>query len=548
MLASLLCTYTDAVNRTEAQDVSRLVDLYRDLIMEDGDGEGSRMDTKSEAGFNNTARFLEAIEVAAKAMGLEPSARAYRQEFTINYRALFPDEARNYRVDILEASVEQHAVIWVNGDKFEFSEEAMSHARELQVSWRELGDVLDRWYVGKQQRNASALPSRSELKSVLHRLDATWASFEWKYISELIAIEDRARHLVVDAVESEKRLQQYEEKYGETDTLQAREDYRSEQTFLVTCISRLNSVANFKRKGRDDLSVEVLWASVTTLQGCMRAPEKSEYMGAAKMLSMDVVESFVGMRRYLQEISSVLERVDPHLCNNVGLVAKLVDWEESWEVGTRYVQNRELMTGLCDLVSEIRCAQRSSSAFMEMCEDMDVELFFVIPRFVLLRMLYKQELQKGTIMTLMPQRFTNCVKDVSSGEIWDCDEELHDLVRQFRLQFQASYTAILDAQAPRVNGLPVPEAAAQVAWEVLTKRVVHGSEQKDRDKAYRCLAPAIRPAVEAAIESFLKHLEPFSMELQRRSPEDWNSFMSTLLECLQGKEEKKDVDHEPFQV
>ena len=36
----------------------------------------------------------------------------YRSGFTINYRALFPDESRNYRVDILEASVEQNAVIW----------------------------------------------------------------------------------------------------------------------------------------------------------------------------------------------------------------------------------------------------------------------------------------------------------------------------------------------------------------------------------------------------------------------------------------------------
>ena len=38
----------------------------------------------------------------------------YRSSFTINYRALFPDESRNYRVDILEASVEQNAVIWVS--------------------------------------------------------------------------------------------------------------------------------------------------------------------------------------------------------------------------------------------------------------------------------------------------------------------------------------------------------------------------------------------------------------------------------------------------
>ena len=49
--------------------------------------------------------------------------------------------------------------------------------------------------------------------------------------------------------------------------------------------------------------------------------------------------------------------MDPHLCNNAGLVTRLVvsclgvegmrvaqDWEESWEVGARYVQNEWLLS------------------------------------------------------------------------------------------------------------------------------------------------------------------------------------------------------------
>ena len=44
-------------------------------------------------------------------------------------------------------------------------------------------------------------------------------------------------------------------------------------------------------------------------------------------LPEDVVGSFEAMRRYLREVKKCLERVDPHLCNNVGLVARLVDWE-----------------------------------------------------------------------------------------------------------------------------------------------------------------------------------------------------------------------------
>ena len=66
-----------------------------------------------------------------------------------------------------------------------------------------------------------------------------------------------------------------------------------------------------------------------------------------------MVGSFDAMRSYLREVERCLERVDPHLCNNAGLVSRLVDWEESWEVGTRHVQNERLLDAICDLVAEI---------------------------------------------------------------------------------------------------------------------------------------------------------------------------------------------------
>merc|ERR1719473_1777640 len=100
-------------------------------------------------------------------------------------------------------------------------------------------------------------------------------------------------------------------------------------------------------------------------------------LSAARILATDVVESFDAMREYLREVERCLERVDPHLCNNVGLVARLVDWEESWEVGARYVQHTPLLNALCDLVAEIRSAQRLAPALTSMCDECDVELFMV---------------------------------------------------------------------------------------------------------------------------------------------------------------------------
>merc|ERR1719253_2099897 len=188
MLRKLLGKDTDAPSATEEVTVSRLAASYRRLLIE-----GGRVNTKSEAGFNACALFLDGLDVASRTMRLEAAPRSYRVAFTINYRALFPDEARNYRVDVLEASVEQYAVIWVNGDKFEFSAEAMHRAEVLQRAWWQLGLVLERWSEAQEGPHWHARPTRPEVRSTLVALDFAWASFEEKYISELIDIEDKAR-------------------------------------------------------------------------------------------------------------------------------------------------------------------------------------------------------------------------------------------------------------------------------------------------------------------------------------------------------------------
>ena len=64
-----------------------------------------------------------------------------------------------------------------------------------------------------------------------------------------------------------------------------------------------------------------------------------------------MVESFAAMRRYLREVEPRLELLDAQLRNNAGLVSRLEDFEESWEVGVRYVQNPRLLDAICDIVA-----------------------------------------------------------------------------------------------------------------------------------------------------------------------------------------------------
>lgn len=535
MLSNLLCLYSDGLGTGDAA-VGRLATDYKGLVVV-----GGRVDTKSEAGFNAAARFLEDLDETARALRVEAAPRSYRTSFTINYRALFPDESRSYRVDILEASIEQNDVIWVNGDKFEFSAEAMHCAEALQIRWTHLSSVLVRWNKSTEQPLLSSKPARAELRSTLKDFDIAWALFEKKYINELIQIEEQARQLVVRAIDAEHRLQDLEIEHGLG--TQGRPACIDAQRNLVSCVARLNSVANFRRKGRDDLPVEVLSDAVDTLARCDAAEKNgvnTERLAAARMMSTDVVESFDEIRTYLRDVSKCLERVDPHLCNNVGLVAALVDWEESWEIGAKYVQNEHLLSGICDLVAEMRFAQRIAPELVAMCEGVDAELFVVMPRIIWLRGLTKPAAQLAVFKSLLPKRFIADSASQSDGAdgVWHCDAELSEFIEKFR-----SANALLMG-----NWRSAARISERAAWEILIKRVVNGAQGKDKDDTYSILSPRVRPQAEAAVEELLNKLEGWSMELQRHHAEDWNQFSAVLISCLSGGTSKQRRSRGVFQV
>mmetsp|Transcript_142773 Transcript_142773/g.397704 ORF Transcript_142773/g.397704 Transcript_142773/m.397704 type:complete len:539 (+) Transcript_142773:162-1778(+) len=538
MLRKLLGREADPFSGHEESAITRLAATHRRLLMDDG-----RVNTKSEAGFNACAMFLDGLDSAARTMRLDSAPRSYRADFTINYRALFPNEARNYRVDVLEASVEQYAVIWVNGEKFEFSIEAMRRAQALQRAWSELGALLERWSQASEQPRLTTRPSRSELKSALVALDFTWASFEHKYITELIDIEEKARRLIVQAIEHERCLQLLEAHHGEGEVLQQLPDYHEDQKRLVGSIAHLNSVANFRRKGRDDLGADVLVDAIATLRRCdiaERSGESTELLSAARILATDVVESFQAMREYLREVERCLERVDPHLCNNVGLVARLVDWEESWEVGTRYVQHEKLLNAVCDLVAEIRVAQRLVPALTTMCDECDVELFLVLPRIIWLRFLANPVQLSELLKSLLPHRFIEPKEKpgADQGRLWDA--ELEGFVEKFRCAKQA----LMDARPTGASAPPSTESSEKAAWEILVKRVVLGAGGKE--DACSCLPPALRDDARVAVEGLMHELERWSIELQRHCPEDWNQCSAILVQCLTGGTQKQKST--PFRV
>jgi len=491
-------TDAETFNTPEEHNINELAGVYAQFVRD-----GGRVNTKSEPWHNSCAAFLDTLDRTAAKLRLETAPRKYRSAFTVNYRALFPDDQRHYRVDVLRASIDQCAAIWVNGDTFEFSPEVIRLARGLQSSWAEVGSILERWDQSMDQSSRRKFrPSRSEMHMSLVTLDRAWASFEHKYIAELIGIEEKARKYLVAAVEHESKMSEIEAMFErKRESLNSCAAYIKVRQDFITCLARLNSVANTRRKGRDDITDEVLVQAIAVLQDCKTKSRDavSEVARTASLLASDCVESFDAIRLYVRQVGDCLECVDPNLCKNAGLVARLVDWEESWEIGSQYVQKQELLKSVCNLVAQVKKAQHLVPALITMCEDCDVELFLVLPRKVWLCYLCEPDMHQGLVESLLPHRF-------EKGP----DAEL--------TSFFQSFHRVMDSicQAFGVDS----------AEDVLVERAVLGSSSVKATLS------------KAHIENFMLELERWSMELQRKCPEDWNQCSSVLIQCLTGGSQK----------
>lgn len=514
MLRKLFSSSSESFSAAEEASVNRLADASACQGIKGGAGIASCDNGEC------WAAYLVAAEAAARQLQISPASRTYRANLPLNYRSLFPSEARSYRVDVLEASLDHYNIIWVNGEKFEFTAEAVRRAEELRAAWSDLGAVLERW----SSTPKTGRPTRKEITSALKSLDSAWANFEERYLTELVQIEAKARNHIVHAIELERRLQLLENQHH-----QDLPEYREAQRRLVSAVNRLNSVANINRKGRDDLGFETLVEARSILHKCSSAGSAHQgsisLLSAAKVLATDVVESFNAMRHYLRDVTYCLERIDPHLGNNSGLVARLVDWEECWEVGTAYLQQKRMLRALCDAVAEIRRIQVFAPKLAEMCEECDVELFMVLPRLLWLRFLADPQEQMPLLAHLLPHRFVE-----ASSAAPSLGTELQAFFAKYT-ELERSLASMLESSVRSDLGC---------IRSLLAKSVVSGGDDEtDSGSIYAGVRAAHVNDAKKQVRGFMHELESWSMELQRHCPEDWNQYSAVLLHCLRTETDKE---------
>jgi len=288
---------------------------------------------------------------------------------------------------------------------------------------------------------------------------------------------------------------------------------------LTEQVAKLNACANQNGKGREDLGMEVLEAAADALlkPDLIQSDEPAEQQQirlmaatARRTMASKVLKSFAALRAHLTELSTALDHVDPQLSNNGTLASRLRDWEEAWEMGSRYLVDSKLLGALCGVAAVVVAATRFSPRLREACDDQDSELFLILPRLVWLCALADPCRYAALPASLLPQHFPS----QNTMQLPVLESSLPAGPADLHLRFRKVCSDLS-------GDLMRSTTCSGAIWERLVTRAVSGA-----------VSPVSRRSEVTSLEDLMKQLEGRSMELQRHVPEDWNRCCSVLLECV----------------
>lgn len=80
--------------------------------------------------------------------------------------------------------------LWVNGEKYSFSQEVLDHGSRLMIEFFKLEHSLRDFYGKVTQEGANTVLEAgvAEVKENLQEFDASWSTFERLYVLELMGI------------------------------------------------------------------------------------------------------------------------------------------------------------------------------------------------------------------------------------------------------------------------------------------------------------------------------------------------------------------------
>mmetsp|Transcript_68853 Transcript_68853/g.165268 ORF Transcript_68853/g.165268 Transcript_68853/m.165268 type:complete len:524 (-) Transcript_68853:69-1640(-) len=492
--------------------MERLGGSYRLLLWT----QSTSLDLTSKEGKSACSSLLAEIAAVADELKVPQASRQYRRGFTRNYVSIFGGpQDRRYNLDVFKAAVEWSTSIYVNGQSYNFSQGVAEAARNFVTQWKEVQGHLHRQcYSASRTPMCTAMFSRNDLKKMLEHFDILWVQFEEVYIKDLMEIESRSRQDVVEAQQLDARLKALEAAHHEsgcTSALLRVPEYFQATEGLLKLLGKINSVANHKGKGRDDLGIEILVASMNEL-----ISSEAEYSDRAfaETLADDTRDSWEAVRKFFAKAK--IELVDPQLSNNSRLVEALVDWEDCWAKAAKYLLDAALCNEMCELVNDLQDVQTEVPRLQQLILECDTELFFVLPRLVLFHFLLNPEARKGVVQKLLPQFFqkqeTPVQGTVSLVDLYSGFARVRTMVEQEQAEGRSRQDGVL--------------------WQRIVEAVVvRGSTDSSRQSV-------TSKDVTTALEDFILYMEPWSIQLQRQNPEDWNQCCQAIVDTLRTDEDE----------
>ena len=222
---------------------------------------------------------------------------------------LYKEGSLCYLTEILDSAQEGFPYLWVNGEKYVFSQEVLDAGRKLFQQFRIIQSIIRNIYerIIEDTVNVTIQQIIEEMAKHLEEFDQTWVAYEQIYVLELMLIEADARRFITDAIESEKDLTQIELKEKSRGRIVVdSQEYTQKRTKLIQILGKINSVANPEGMGRDDLGNEILLAA----EGIYRriSPTQSK---AVRNLAERIKKSFHDFRHLLRKYEQNIEVVDP---------------------------------------------------------------------------------------------------------------------------------------------------------------------------------------------------------------------------------------------
>ncbi|KAL4464053.1 hypothetical protein ABPG74_005990 [Tetrahymena malaccensis] len=455
-----------------------------------------KFDLDSPEGQKIFRKYLNIIEKLIKQFSCQTACRAYREKFSKAYKILYKNGELCYLTEILDSAQEGFPYLYVNGEKYIFSQEVLESGQNLLNSFFKMSHIMRNAYTRTCQENLnmSSYAIKKEIASSLEKFDICWAKFEQLYVMELMVIETEARRYVQCAIEIEKELTSFEirEKIkGRIFISSQSQEYTNLRKTLCKYIAQMNAVANMEGKGRDDLDIEILIQA----EGILRKVT-NEQSRAVRVLAEEIKNNFQNLRALFRKYEQNIEMVDPQLKNNHDLVQALNTYESSWEKGKNYFLDGKKCNYLIHFSHIIETTANKYKEFQESVDCRDADIFLTIPCLLILKLLDRED--KNICSYFLPQMFDE--KNKLNQTYKNLEQEFAEW-KEFKKKSYSYYNTL--------------------------ERIILNIDQLSEEEAH---IPQINSNGKSVSLGHIVHkIKSLAMELQRNNPMEWNSFLDVAL-------------------